>query len=100
MAGRQRPPAVIAWPTLDDETRNRVTSLPIWGIAVQTEGRAGLNVKTFAERNCSGLLKEAVEMNAFEENRHQQVLANMVSFYGIQLQPEPEYEGGGARISS
>jgi hypothetical protein len=85
-------PAVIAWPTLDDETRHRVTSLPIWDIAVQTEGRAGMNVKTFAERKCSDLLKEAVEMNAFEESRHKQVLANMVTFYGIALQPEPEYK--------
>jgi hypothetical protein len=85
-------PAVIEWPTLDDETRHRVTSLPIWDIAVQTEGRAGLNVKTFAARNCTGLLREAVEMNAFEESRHKQVLANMVAFYGIALQPEPEYK--------
>ena len=31
-------------------------------------------------------------MNAFEETRHRQVLANMVEFYGIALQPEPKYE--------
>ncbi len=85
-------PAVIAWPHLDDEARHRVTSLPIWDIAVQTEGRAGMNVKTFAERSCTGLLKEAVDMNAFEESRHKQVLANMVTHYGIELRPEPEYK--------
>ena len=84
-------PAVIDWPELDDATRARVTSLPIWDIAVQTEGRAGMNVRTFAERACTGLLKEAVEMDAFEESRHQQVLAHMVRAYGIELQPEPEY---------
>jgi hypothetical protein len=84
-------PAVIDWPRLDAETRDRIVGLPIWDIAVQTEGRAGVNVRTYAERNCSGLLKEAVEMNAFEESRHKQVLANMVGFYGIQLQPEPPY---------
>jgi hypothetical protein len=85
-------PALIDWPTLSDETRTRITSLPIWDIAVQTEGKAGLNVKTFAERHCEGLLKEAVQMNAFEESRHKQVLADMVAFYGIKLQPEPEYK--------
>ncbi|HVW68836.1 MAG TPA: hypothetical protein VHB68_07660 [Steroidobacteraceae bacterium] len=84
-------PAVIDWPKLDEDTRRRITSLPIWDIAVQTEGRAGLNVRTFAERSCSGLLRLAVEMNAYEESRHKQVLANMVRFYGIQLQPEPQY---------
>jgi hypothetical protein len=30
-------------------------------------------------------------MNAFEESRHKVVLANMVAFYGIELEPEPEY---------
>src|SRR5580698_4036825 len=82
-------PSVIDWPALDADTRMRIVSLPIWDIAVQTEGRAGLNVRTFGERHCSGLLKAAVEMNAFEENRHKQVLANMVRFYEIALQPEP-----------
>jgi hypothetical protein len=85
-------PAVIDWPTLDDVTRNRIVSLPIWDIAVQTEGRAGMNVKTFGTRLAASLLKEAVDMNAFEESRHKVVLANMVSFYGIQLEPEPEYK--------
>ena len=85
-------PAVIDWPTLDEATRNRIVSLPIWDIAVQTEGRAGMNVKTFGARLAASLLKEAVDMNAFEESRHKVVLANMVSFYGIQLEPEPEYK--------
>jgi hypothetical protein len=84
-------PSVIDWPPLREETRQRIVSLPIWDIAVQTEGRAGRNVQTFAERSCTGLLRQAVEMNACEESRHRQVLANMVRFYGITLQPEPEY---------
>jgi hypothetical protein len=84
-------PAVIDWPKLDDVTRNRIVSLPIWDIAVQTEGRAGMNVKAFGVRLAAGLLKEAVDMNAFEESRHKVVLANMVAFYGIQLEPEPAY---------
>jgi hypothetical protein len=85
-------PAVIDWPKLDDETRNKVVSLPIWDIAVQTEGRAGMNVRTYGEGITDPLLKEAVEMNAFEESRHKVVLANMVEAYGIKLDPEPEYK--------
>jgi hypothetical protein len=84
-------PAVIDWPKLDEQTRQRIVSLPIWDIAVQTEGRAGLNVRTFAQRSCAGLLKEAVDMDAFEESRHKLVLHNMVQAYGIELQPEPQY---------
>jgi len=84
-------PAVIDWPRLDPLTRDRIVSLPIWDIAVQTEGRAGMNVRTFGEGLAPGLLRDAVEMDAFEESRHKTVLANMVEFYGITLEPEPPY---------
>jgi hypothetical protein len=85
-------PAIMDWPKLAKETRDRLVALPIWDIAVQTEGKAGLNVRTFAERQKPGLLREAIEMDAFEESRHKQVLHHMVSFYDIALQPEPEYK--------
>jgi hypothetical protein len=84
-------PAMIDWPKLDEATRAKIVSLPIWDIAVQTEGRAGLNVKTYGEGVRDPLLKAAVEMNAFEESRHKTVLANMAAAYGIALEPEPEY---------
>jgi hypothetical protein len=77
---------------LEPDALNRLTSLPIWDIAVETEGRAGMNVKTFAATVQRKLLREAIEMDAFEESRHKQVLARMVEFYDIQLQPEPEYK--------
>ncbi len=85
-------PALIDWPKLDEETRGRIVSLPIWDIAVATEGRAGMNVKTYAEGIRDPLLKAAVEMNGFEESRHKLVLADMVQAYGIELAPEPEYK--------
>ena len=84
-------PALIHWPKLDDETRNRIVSLPIWDIAVQTEGRASMNVKTFNERIRDPLLHEAIGMNAYEERRHKIVLADMVQAYGIELAPESAY---------
>lgn len=86
-------PAVIEWPKLDAETQGKITGLPIWDIAVQTEGKAGLRVRTYGERDVTDpLLKRAIEMNAFEEGRHKTVLANMVQAYGIKLEPEPEYK--------
>jgi hypothetical protein len=85
-------PAVIDWPKLEPDVRGRIVSLPIWDMAVQTEGRTGMFVKTFAETVQQPLLKSAVEMDAFEERRHKLVLANMVQAYGIELQPEPEYK--------
>ena len=84
-------PAIIDWPALDDESRARLVSLPIWDIAVQTEGRARLNVASYAAVTRDALLREAIELNAFEEGRHKSVLANMVAAYGIELAPEPQY---------
>lgn len=82
-------PAVIDWPQLDPKTRQIITSLPIWDMAVQTENRAGLFVASFGETIRDVLLKKAVELNAFEERRHRHVLSNLVQAYGIRLLPEP-----------
>jgi hypothetical protein len=84
-------PAVIEWPTLDQEARERLVRLPIWDIAVQTEGWASLNMKSYAATVSDPLLRQAIDLNAFEEWRHKTVLGNLVAAYGIQLQPEPPY---------
>ena len=84
-------PAVIDWPTLEPSALHRLTSLPIWDIAVQTEGKAGLRVATYGARISDPLLKQAIALNAFEERRHKHVLHNMVQAYGIALRPEPAY---------
>jgi len=85
-------PALIHWPKLAPETRDRIVSLPIWDIAVATEGRASMNVKTFNEQIDDPLLHEAIAMNAYEEQRHKVVLADMVAAYGIELAREPDYK--------
>jgi hypothetical protein len=84
-------PAIIDWPELDAEARDRLIRLPIWDIAVQTEGKASLRVKAYAQLIDDPLLKEAIELNGFEEARHKVVLANLVQAYGIKLAPEPAY---------
>ncbi len=88
-------PAVIDWPPLDPQTRDRLVSLPIWDIAVQTEGKARLNVASYAAVISDPLLHQAIELNAFEEGRHKHVLSNLVAAYGIRLEPEPQYAAQG-----
>ena len=84
-------PAVVDWPCLDPEARDRLVALPIWDIAVQTEGKASIRVLTYGESLTDPLLREAVALNGFEEGRHKQVLSNLVEAYAIRLDPEPEY---------
>jgi hypothetical protein len=84
-------PAVIDWPPLEPETRERLVGLPIWDMAVQTEGRARRNVASYAAITPDPLLRKAIELNAFEEGRHKLVLSNLVAAYGVKLAPEPQY---------
>jgi hypothetical protein len=84
-------PAVIEWPKLAEEARNRVVSLPIWDIAVRTEGYARMNMLNYAAVAPDPLVREALELNGFEEGRHKEVLSRLVEAYGIALAKEPEY---------
>jgi hypothetical protein len=84
-------PSVIDWPKLEPDALKRLTELPIWDIAVQTENRAMNNVRVYGERIKDPLLRKAIALNAFEEGRHRHVLANLVEAYGIKLAPEPAY---------
>ena len=84
-------PAVIDWPPLEPDALERLTSLPIWDIAVQTEGRASIRVATFAATIKDTLLRETLDMDGGEEARHKVVLSKLVEAYGIRLAPEPAY---------
>ena len=84
-------PSVIDWPKLDAETLHKVTSLPIWDIAVQTEGKARLRMAAYARSLHDPELREAIGLNGWEEGRHKEVLSRLVEAYGIKLEPEPEY---------
>ncbi len=84
-------PSIIKWPVLDAEARERLVSLPIWDIAVQTEGKARQRVLSYAAITEDPLLRRAIELDGLEEGRHKDVLSNLVEAYGIRLAPEPEY---------
>ncbi len=84
-------PSVIDWPRLEPDALQRLVSLPIWDIAVQTEGKARLRMLSYAASVGDAAWSEAIGQNGWEEGRHKQVLSNLVEAYGIRLAPEPEY---------
>lgn len=84
-------PSVIKWPELDPVTLKRITSLPIWDIAVQTEGKARLRMAAYADMVDDPDMKDALSRNAWEENRHKEVLSSLVAAYNIKMAPEPPY---------
>lgn len=85
-------PSIIDWPKLSDEARHRLINLPIWDIAVQTEGKARLRMAAYADSTSDPAWHAAIAQNAWEEGRHKEVLSNLVAAYSIALAPEPEYK--------
>jgi hypothetical protein len=84
-------PSVIDWPKLDPASLAQLTSLPIWDIAVQTEGKARLRMQCYAASLRDPAWHDALSLNGWEEGRHKEVLSNLVRAYGIALAPEPVY---------
>ncbi|ACC75571.1 ferritin-like domain-containing protein [Paraburkholderia phymatum] len=84
-------PAVLDWPELDPQARERIVSLPIWDIAVQTEGKARLRMAAYAATIANPDMRNALALNAWEESRHKDVLSRLVAAYGIALASEAPY---------
>jgi hypothetical protein len=84
-------PSIIAWPKLSGDAQKRLTGLPFWDVAVETEGYASARMQAMADIVRDPLIKEALALNAFEEGRHKLVIHNMLRFYGIALKPERPY---------
>ncbi len=85
-------PAVIDWPELDSDALARLTGLPFWDIAVETEIHTSRVMQAIADTTDDPLIREAIALNAFEERRHKEVLENMIRFYGIEIDPDEQFE--------
>jgi hypothetical protein len=76
------------WPLLAPATLERIVSLPIWSIAVQTEAKARLRMAAYANTVEDPDIRAAIGLNAWEESRHREVLSRLVAAYGIKLARE------------
>lgn len=81
-------PADIAWPDLTQEDLQRLASLPIWDTAVHKESCATTRVHAFARLVTDPLLRQALDLDASEEARHEAVLTHLARAYRIPLSPE------------
>lgn len=85
-------PEVLNWPKLPPETLKRITALPIWDIAVQTEIKACKRIEAFAATVRDPALRSALLHMAGEERRHRDVLARLAETYGIATRPDADYQ--------
>src|ERR1700679_2454361 len=84
-------PSILAWPKLSADAQKRLTDLPFWDVAVETEGYASRRLQAMADTVQDPLIRKSIALNAFEEGRHKLVIRNMLRFYGIPLKPEQPY---------
>lgn len=82
-------PLGIHWPVLDPAAQARLRALPFWGEAIGSERTAAARVRAMAEIEPDPLLREAIALQAYEEERHAQLLEALLGFYGIPAPDEP-----------
>ena len=86
-------PAALPWPALDDVSLERLRALPIWNMALQAETNAGAMVTGFAATIEDPVIRNAVALQGFEEDRHGRLIRELVERYGLNaVQRPPELE--------
>src|SRR5262249_5376369 len=80
-------PEGVQWPDLDPSARDRVRGFPSWDEAVNSEGTAGARVRGRADVERDPVLREAIAMQAYEEERHAALLDHLLGHYEI---PHPD----------
>jgi hypothetical protein len=79
-------PATLPWPELDEAARDRMRTVPFWQEVLHTERRAGAIVRAFATTVKDPLVREAVDLQGVEEERHARLLEVMIRRYGITVE--------------
>jgi hypothetical protein len=82
-------PETLPWPELDAAALERMRAVPFWQEVLHTERRAGAIVQAFAKTITDPLVREAVDLQGVEEERHAQLLGVMIRRYGLPAEERP-----------
>ena len=80
-------PSDMPWPELDDISLARLRAIPVWTMALEVENSAGVMLDGFAKTEADPLVRQALELQGYEEARHGRILAFMVQKYGLNVNP-------------
>lgn len=75
----------VQWPELDEDELARLRALPFWHEAVDSERTAAARVAAMAKVESDPVLREAIEMQAYEEARHADLVESLMRHYGISV---------------
>jgi hypothetical protein len=76
------------WPELDEISLARLRAIPIWTMALEVEIGAGTMLAGYAKTEPDPLVRRALELQGYEEDRHGRILQCMISRYGLKVTPE------------
>ena len=80
-------PHEMPWPVLDDLSLARLRAIPIWTMALEVEMGAGAMLAGFAKTEADSLVREALQLQGYEEDRHGRILKEMIVRYGLNAIP-------------
>ncbi len=75
------------WPQLDELSLARLRAIPIWTLALEVELGAGTMLEGFAKTEPDPLVRQALELQGYEEDRHGRILQCMIERYGLTVTP-------------
>jgi hypothetical protein len=85
-------PEKIEWPALTGGERARLTRFTFWQEAVSTENVTSNTVSAAAALEADPEIRQAIELQGFEEKRHARLLAALTQHYGIDVDTPPRFE--------
>ncbi len=77
----------VSWPELDDDTRSWLGNLPIWDDAVQAEQDTAVIVGAMVHAEPDPVFREAIALQAYEEERHARLVRSLTRNYGFSVHP-------------
>jgi hypothetical protein len=77
------------WPQLDEVSLARLAAIPIWTMALEVEIGAGAMLARYGKKEPDDLVRQAIELQAYEEDRHGRILQCMIDRYGLTVTPHP-----------
>ena len=82
-------PPDMPWPELDELSLARLRAIPIWSMALGVELGAGSMLAGYASSEPDPLVRQALEMQGYEEARHGRILDYMNKKYALNAVPDP-----------
>jgi len=83
-------PEDFDWIPLEGEMLQRLQGIPFWDEALYTERKAGVMLQTYAERVADPLIREAIALQAMEEERHGRLIQHLIHRYQVNVPPQLE----------